>query len=282
MGLNKTEFAKIHVAAKSFATKNHQQYMAEAINCIRCTKDPFDAIELLLALYSSYVKRGQPKDALSDVGKWLDDQLIDNPYISEESVLLRLGWLRRLACFYQAESEDPANRADSKHKSAQSHSINASASQHKSPEPAEFGKYLDRRRKRRAEGIAPAPVPSLVRQPAPSPPERLPPVLSVRFDNFIQARDVSKTARDRAKKGKPPKDAFLNLVPTDEQFIPLAKKLYASTVNTVGFDTLFSEIEKCSGGSIPFYATEIESTEAGLFVRRFLLELPVASDTEEK
>lgn len=272
MALTSKEFTRLQDAARGFsATKNHLHYLSEVLNCLASTEDPFAPLELLRAMWSStHAGRQQQEEALHEVGKWLDEQLSEDPHIAVDTLALRVGWLRRLAT-YHAEKTRQAPRT----------SISRTAAPRRQEVKPEFGKYIDRLRQRRIKGNAVAPL-EVPLPPVPAPPQTLPPVFGVRFKSFLQAREANKTARQRAKSGKAAKETRLELLPTDESLMPLAHHLCCSTIHTVGLDLLFAEVERRSGVAVAFYITEIESEPAGLLARRILLEPLEALQTGEK
>lgn len=260
MGLNGADFERLRVSAASFGSKNHTHYLAEAMQCMRVTGDPVEALALLRAMWSSpYAGRNDMKLALNDVGKWLEQQLGRDPKLTAEAVALQLGWLRRLAMFAMEErrgADVPSGRSQGGPNS-------------RAPD-REFGDRIEGIRKRRVDA-ANAQLAELSRPVPPPPPQCLPDVFAARFRDFLAAREARKTAKDRVKKGKPPKDTLIDLLPVDERFIPLALGLRCSTLRTEGFDILFQEVEKRNNAPVPFYVADLNTTDGTLLVGKIHL-----------
>lgn len=90
-------------AAVDLATKNHGQFLQEALQVLRdpqvpTDKAPIEALRLLVALQGSpYADRRDPKAALGAVGAWLEAWLLVHPGISAAELARDLGWLVRLS-----------------------------------------------------------------------------------------------------------------------------------------------------------------------------------------
>jgi|GEM_PF-4482382 len=89
--------------AAQMATRNHQRYLAEALQALKRGPSEQDggAIAPLMLLQkfqgSSYASRRDEQSALSTVGKWLEERLKRQPDVDVRRLALELGWLRRLA-----------------------------------------------------------------------------------------------------------------------------------------------------------------------------------------
>ncbi|MGB1015589.1 MAG: hypothetical protein ACPG4T_15745 [Nannocystaceae bacterium] len=93
MTLTSSEMKQLEQQSASLGSK-HKSYLAEASNAIKLADNPRAGLHLLAALRST--ARPNQKDAISDVRRWIDNRLRDEPGISTARLLLELGWLRRL------------------------------------------------------------------------------------------------------------------------------------------------------------------------------------------
>lgn len=262
MALSKADFERLRGTAGSFGSRNHAHYLAETMQCIRATGDPVEALVLLRAMWASpYASRPDQKVALNDVGKWLEQLLGRDPKQTAETVSLQVGWLRRLTFFATAEQRE---------QNAQSHRPQGGPPRDM---VRAFGDRIDGIRRRRQESVK-AESEEASRPAAPPPPQELPLFVAVRFRDFIVARDVRKKAKERAKKGKPTNESFLDLLPTDERLAPLAVGLCCSTVQTDGFDALFLESEKRNNAPVPFFVTDITTIDGKRLAKKIVLTQP--------
>lgn len=232
MKLDRASFERLRGgAASSFDTDNHKSYLAEALQCVLETKDPVSALRLLMGLWGPpYAYREKQQPALNDVGKWLEGRLLRDPPASYEVIALELGWLRRFAAI-------AARRRDSHTPAAK----RSSGTRLPKPQRA-FGAQVAEIEKRRAAAVAKRGATARVDPPPPPPPpppDRLPAVFAAQFVDFPDAREARKTARKRAKSGKPAKDRLLAVRPVDPQLIPLATGLVCSILETAGIDAPF-------------------------------------------
>lgn len=105
MAIDPQSLGQLEKDATPFVTKNHQAYLSQALECIRETQDPVEALRLLEKMFSSpFAIRKNMKGALNDVGKWLEKRLDKEPNVSADRIALELGWLRRLATVVEAEA----------------------------------------------------------------------------------------------------------------------------------------------------------------------------------
>ena len=259
MKLDRASLVRLRGVAGSLGTDNHKSYLAEALQCVLETKEPLAALRLLVGLWGRpYVYREQQQSALNDVGHWLEDRLLREPLAAHELIALELGWLRRFAAIAKATAR-PRSGAPA-------------------PRPQRaFGEKIAEIEKRRATAVArraaakqAAPPPP----PPPPPPDRLPPVFAAQFGDFLDAREARKTARKRAKSGKPPKDRLLAIRPVDPQLTALAAGLVCSILETTGIDAPFD------AGELTFYVTALEDLGDGKrLVRAITLKPPQGSAT---
>lgn len=264
MGLTNSDFVRLRAAAACCGTKNHGQYLAEALQCLRATGDPVEVLALLRAMWgSSHAARTEQKIALNDVGKWLESELRGAPGQTADDLALQLGWLRRLAIV-----------ADAERRSTESRESPGQARRPMRDLKREFGDSLERLRSRRREAASAA-VPNVARPAAP-PPTELPSSFAVRFLDFMATREQRKSAKDRAKRGKPPKDTFLGLVPTDETLVPISANLCCSILQTTGIEELFLVIEQNNNAPIPFFVAGVAAQGDKLLAQNILLVPPIA------
>ena len=91
--------------AAQMATRNHQRYLAEALQALKRGPSEQDggAIAPLMLLAklqgSSYASRVEEKSALNVVGTWLERRLAREPNVATRRLALEIGWLRRLAAW---------------------------------------------------------------------------------------------------------------------------------------------------------------------------------------
>lgn len=105
MTIDRKSLERLEKDAGSFDSKNHQGYLAQALECVRETQDPVEALILLEKMFgSSFGGRPNERKALNDVGKWLEARLAQEPPASAERIALELGWLRRMAVVVEAEA----------------------------------------------------------------------------------------------------------------------------------------------------------------------------------
>lgn len=268
MTINRVVLEKLRTSASGFATKNHRSYLAEALQCMRETEDPVAALRLLHAMWgSSYADRDFQKAALNDIGKWLEERLSREPAVTHGAIATELGWLRRLSQIADAAREDEHERPPGRRGDTPS---------------LLFGKRIVRIEERRAEAAASARPRSrpIVPEPAsvPPPPTHLPPVFQVEFVDFADARKARQTARDREKRGKSPKERYLDLRPVDPRLVPLAAGLVCSTQATEGFDAPFEESQRNAGAVCSFYVTALEERDGRRFARAIALHPPKSGE----
>lgn len=273
MNLSGTDFERLRSTAATLCTKNHTKYLAEALQCTIATGDPVQALKLLHAMWSSpYATRTDQKSALNDVGKWLEQLLGRDPKASVEQVSTQIGWLRRLARYYEKEK---ATSSQDREGRTESNRGKAVANRPK----LEFGERIDGIQKRRTDTQVET-LPKFRKPATPVQPLCLPATFASAFLDFKKAREIRKLARARLKSGKPPKEAFLELVPVLAELKPLAKGLRCSTFQTEGLDTLFAEIEKRNNDIVPFYVVSVKIEEGMLLAAQITLKLPVAVESE--
>jgi hypothetical protein len=241
---------QLQAAARSFNTKNHVSYLAEALQCLRETEDPVAALRLLHAMCGSpFASRADQRAALHDIGFWIEARLYREPAAGHDAIAWELGWLRRFAHSASTTSEESKPRDSSL--------------------PLEFGRRIARIEKRRAEEAAAQRqllLASAAPPPEPPPPTHLPPVFQASFVDFGDARQARQTARKRAKSGKPAKERWLELRPVDPRLQQLAAGLVCGVQSTEGFDALLDADQQT------FYVTALEEREGRKIVISLALQ----------
>lgn len=114
MTLRSDEMARLWSDSSKLHGRNHKAWLAEAMNAVRTTRDPRLAIELLEKL-----RRGQrsknERDAIADVGRWLEQRVRREPRVPLERLLVELGWLRRMAVTRQGAHKVARNGGGADH-----------------------------------------------------------------------------------------------------------------------------------------------------------------------
>lgn len=256
MRMTREQLARLERDASSMGTANHGRYVSDAILAMRdpafagdvaadAPEAPLRALRLLDAMWgSAHASRHEQRAALSDVGVWLERRLAADPQVEVEVLLAEMGWLKRLARYYEAEQEE-AERPQTGRDGAGRARVAAVQKR--------FGQRLDSIERRRREVFAAArlatPPPTavqvvpevpLVRADAP-----LPEVLMVEFKDFNRAREVRKVAAERVKKKREPKEALLSLVGS----APAAAgvQLVCSTTRTEGIAEVMEKVRQTAG-----------------------------------
>jgi hypothetical protein len=93
-------------------------------------------------------------------------------------------------------------------------------------------------------GTPPQKAESALLVPEEPSPGELPLQFTARFHSFSGARDAKNTLRDRRRRGKPAKEALLQVIPEKSNLRGLAEKLYVSTTRTEGFEAYFDRISE--------------------------------------
>lgn len=252
------EVASFHIATED-RDQNHRRYLAEAAQYLRGVTDPLDVLRFLDALRASpFARRPQQKVAVADVGAWLGGRLLREPGLPRDVVATELGWMQRLVVIHRAKLE--ADGAGVSH--------GAAAVQDG------FRGLIEAIEKRRTAEAAAA-AKARVREEAPKPPPRvapstLPESFAAEFVDATAARDARKKAREREKAGKPKKEAWLALQPTDTLLRELAKGL-ACTLDTEGCGAVFDEMTRRDGRPVVFTVTALRREGERLVVGRIAL-----------
>jgi hypothetical protein len=250
---------------------NHEHYLAEASQFLRGVTDPLDVLRFLDKLWESrFAKRDAQKRAVDDVGKWLGARLLGQPDLSCEDLAFELGWLRRLVVIRARASQRDERVSVA---SSRSHGPPVRASNAPAPQSS-FRSFIRRIEQKREASHVSAPARSATAPEAPRrvAPDRLPDVVEATFTDIASVRDARKVAREREKKGKAAKVAWLSLTPVDSLLIGLAKGL-SCTLTTPGFDALYSDLTRQDGKLRSFFVTDLRGEEGRLVAGRILLQL---------
>ncbi len=238
MTLKPDEMARLESDALAF-NKEHISFLSEASNAlfaVDASKDPvIDALALLVGMWrGGFAPRDNQKNALNDVGRWIERRVKQDIRIDAERLRLEIGWLKRLA-----KGKDAPDRG----KKNERRGIRR-----------EFGDGLESLRQER-DRFDRAPKPPDVDE-EPKPPTELPERFEARFVDFKAAREARGNAKRRLRRGREPRDVLLAVLPTDAMIVPLAERLVASTTRTQGFHELFDRVEKSGGRSSAFEVTK--------------------------
>lgn len=236
MSLTAPVMQRLERDARGIATHASLPYLADALRCLRDTRDPIAALALLSALWSSsHAGRGKQKAGLEEVGQWLADRIRRETDIPPELLALELGWLHRLVMIHGEPDDD---RGDGER--AGPRRLDAG--------PPPFGKHIALLREKRDAALARAAESrtatasdALHAQAAPSPApclQRLPDAFEVRFTSWQLARDAFKHARNRRKQGKELKDRLLDVTPVAADIQHMATDLACSVLHTDGMLSL--------------------------------------------
>lgn len=248
---SRTEMSNLVSMASGFTKGNHVRFLSEAIQALRDTGDPIDALELLAALRGSgYAERRKEEEALNDVGGALARLIRRAPSADASRLLCELGWLKRLATC------NPERHGAASH-------TRSTQDQWASP------KFRDELRRLRE----PAPRPNGPRD-AGAPGENsgtkrdtptvLPDEFEAEFADVVAAREVRKARADRARKGKPAKEASVALRPVDRALSELARGLRCSTTRTNGVDEVFEALRVANTDTVRF-TVRVVRRDGGLF-----------------
>lgn len=236
MNLTGPDMQRLARDARGIATHGSLPYFADALRCLRDTRDPIAALALLSALWSSpHAGRGNQKSGLEGAGQWLEERIRREIDIAPERLALELGWLHRLVTVHGEPDADRGNgdRGGPRRPDAR---------------PAPFGAHLALLRDRRDAALArvaasrAAAARDAEHDHRPSAPplrlECLPDIFAARFASWQDARDAFRNLRKRRKDNKQPKDRLLDVTPVADELRPLAADLACSLFHTDGMDEL--------------------------------------------
>ena len=101
MTLSSREMKRLEQHSALLGADRHKAYLAEAIDVLRSSGEVRLVLRLLTALWHG--ARGNQKEAIGDLRRWIESRLLEEPKISAERMLLELGWLRRMCVVRSAE-----------------------------------------------------------------------------------------------------------------------------------------------------------------------------------
>jgi hypothetical protein len=230
MALTGKELKQLESEAREMVTDGDRGYLADALEHLRDTGDPIEALRLLRSMWGSgHAKRVDQKHALNRVGRWLENRLTREPGVAVARLALELGWLRRMAT-YQNSRRQVREQRESKGKAESKPRSQGPGSTVVNPgfgDQAHIKQLVQRRERaialsrKQVETVA-APV-SVAAEPARKVPERLPDELDMQLALASDALQAWKTARERQKKGKPAKDRKLAIVPVVAELQGMAR-----------------------------------------------------------
>lgn len=257
------EVGLFHLSADD-RDQNHRRFLAEASQYLRTVDDPLDVLRFLEKLLaSSYAKRPQQKQAVSDVGAWLAKRMLHEPRVARDDLSYELGWMQRLVLIRTSRMRAEGAPSTTRHGAPSSASS-----------PQDLQKMIVAIEKRRAAEAEAAKVRVRVeapKEPVRVAPERLPDAFEAEFADLAAARDARKKAREREKAGKPKKVAWLALKPVDGLLAGLAKGL-SCTLDTSGCDAVFDEIAKQDGRPRSFWVSGAREDQGKLVAASITLE----------
>lgn len=235
MSLTASEMKRLDVDAHAIASRSCRGYIADALVCLRDTRDPIAPVALLRAMWgTAHARRAYQKAALDDAGRWLEKRLGLQPDITPEQFVLELGWLQRLMAIHGASDDRDRRSAP---RSTGQHG-------HDRDEPA-FGAHLDRLRQRRESLLAAAAEASAHRAAAQDDlklpearPTQLPGSFEACFTSWQEAMSAFRKARERRRDKRPAKDRLLPVQPIADDLRPLAADIACSLLDTEGMNEL--------------------------------------------
>jgi hypothetical protein len=235
MSLTAPDMQRLERDAREIATRGSLTYLADALRCLRDTRDPIAALALLSALWSSaHAGRGKQKAGLEEAGQWLENRIRRESDITPERLALELGWLHRLVTIHGEPDDD---RGDGERGGPRRPDARAPP----------FGAHLTLLRDKRDAALARAAASKAAAVqdqhdhavPSPAPrPEHLPDIFAARFESWQDAREAFKTVRKRRKEKKQPKERLIDVTPVAAELRHLATDLACSLLHTDGMDKL--------------------------------------------
>jgi hypothetical protein len=290
MAITANDLRQLDDVARGMASRNHKTVLADALRCLHDDEDdPIAPLALLHAMWGAgHGKRSHPKQAIEDVGAWLEQRLNRTPLIAAQDLARELGWLQRLVAIHDRVAGGASSEPDDSHRGDGGR--RDGGARHAGPP---FGQSIAQLRKRR-ETLRDGTVVDLFARP-PRTPEHTPPravvaavtvlpdVLEVRFQDPKGALDAFRKARERAKAKRSPKHRLLAIEPVAPDVRPLATQLACCTNQTAGMSELQAKTLD-SDGVIPAFwiaAADLEDRDGKRIPRRILFAPPAttADDT---
>lgn len=275
--LRPADFTELERQTASFSTKNHHRFLSEVVACLRRSRDPVAALELLIRMQDGASE--EETAALYDVGTWLFSQLRSRTR-DVADLELRLAWARRLARIAEARSRNARGDRGDKHRNTPRQRLRVTEQdlrqlRQRYPQPA---------------SLPDAPLPPQIQPGAANataaarPP--LPPWLAVMFHDHRKAMDTLKrlSSLAPARPGVPPRlPAPIPLVPAPgaRSFVQELGPV-ALVCTATGIDAYLKELRTTHHGSaFPFYVAALEYDDDGkrVLARKVLLA-PPAQDTD--
>jgi hypothetical protein len=286
MAITANDLRQLDDVAQGMASKNHKSVLADALRCLHDDKDdPIAPLALLYVMWGAgHGKRSHPKQAIEDVGEWLEQRLNRTPLISTKALALELGWLQRLIAIHDRVAGGASSESDDSHHGDGGR--RDGGARHAVPL---FGQSIAQLRKRR-EALRNGTVVDLF-APPPRTPEHtrpraavaavtvLPDVLEVRFQDPKGALEAFRNARKRAKDKRLPNRRLLAIEPVAPEVRPLAAQLACCTNQTVGMSELQAKTLD-SNGVIPAFwiaAADLEDRDGKRIPRRILFAPPATT-----
>lgn len=282
--LSPADFHSLERQAAGFTTKNHHRFLSEALACLRQTRDPVAAFELLARMHNSaHAERSNETDALRDIVTWLRTQLSGATRLTPEALELRLAWTRRLARIATGKNNQQQHRND------REQPMGGGPRRPNSPRAPALDQDLQHFRRRHPQ---PPPLPPPPRPPgfrptseaAPEPAQApqqppLPAVLKVTFTRQKEAADYLKhLLKTSSQTGAPPnRPKHLPLfLEKDGPPVPpdLGPVSLVGAATTPGLAEYIKKLNAESGRAFAFYVTDLERDGGRVLAHRLLLAPP--------
>jgi len=241
------DFETLSAIATGF-TQQSKSVLADALRCLRETRDPVTTLELLRELWRAAPGSGPQKD-IEAVGDWLVDRLRWRKSSTPDDLLTELGWLYRLAVVHGKDRWDDRGRRGGADRRDRGRASRLPA----------FAAHIEAlRRSPQRESARPAldlfaPRSAVARPSEQVPHLLLPDVLEVSFESPAAATEAFRNARERVKGGKAPKPRLLALQPVDAALRPLVGLITCSTTETVGMREVEQRMLEDSGKAPTFW-----------------------------
>lgn len=248
MSIDSATLRRLEHDAAKLGDRNHVGYLAEVMHALSVPgAEPTEALRLLRAMWgTAYASREWQKQALNDVGRWLEREIQDG--VDAATLRQKVGWLKRLSGTgpQNAHSDSRSDRCIFGDRLTQ-------AKPQRPPKPTSPKRQV-------------AKTPEVSVQPEVTRP--LPDELVVQFTDFIAARAAYQSYKKRVDAGKAPKPKVLPLTPANPEFARAAKMLSCSTTETAGFAAVFRVIEASGGRAKPIRASDFVERDGKLIAGR--------------
>lgn len=281
--LRPVDFQNLERQAAGFTTKNHHRFLSEALACLRQTRDPVAALELLARMQSSaHAERSNEAEALRDIVTWLRDQLRGATHLPPDALELRLAWARRIGRI-------ATNTAKNQHREDHERPLRGGPGRPNHSRPAVTDQELRQLRQRYPQPPQPPPPPrppgfrptsEQAPEPAQEPQQSpLPEVLKVMFAHQQEAttflKRLLKTSSQASAAARPARHLPLALQKDGPPIPPdLGPVFLVCTATTPGLAEYIKELNAKSGRAFDFYVTTLERDGDRLFAHQLLLAPP--------